>query len=187
MCLANLRPQKDHPTLLRAFARVVSEFPDAHLLLAGSGSDERYRRRLEELTTSLGLEGAVSFLGSREDVPALLDECDVGVLSSSSEGFPLALVEYGMARLSAIATRTGQCADILDEGDAGCLVDCGDDRGLADAMRGLLANPSTRAGLAKRLHDRVARHYGPEKVMGIVTAIYEKLLSEEGTLARGAR
>ena len=187
VCLANLRPQKDHPTLLRAFAAVAADFPDAHLLLAGGGSDEPYRRRLEDLADSLGLKNAVSFLGSRDDVPALLAACDVGVLSSSSEGFPLALVEYGLAGLPAIATRTGQCAEILDEGEAGRLVACRDAGGLADAMRGLLADAPTRARLGGRLEDRVTRLYGAEKVVPMVAAIYERLLSEAGSVARGAR
>ncbi len=83
VCVANFRPEKDHATLLSAMRIVARHNPKAHLLLLGNGSDPG------ELPPN------VTWLGSRSDVPAVLKACDVGVLSSRSEGMPLALLEYG--------------------------------------------------------------------------------------------
>lgn len=121
-CVANLRPQKDHPTLFAAMAMVATQRPDAHLLLLGGSVDAAYTEHLQRLIASNDLQSRVSWLGSHPNVPGVLKECSIGVLSSASEGLPLALLEYGMAGLPAVATRVGQNAEVLDHGSAGLLV-----------------------------------------------------------------
>ena len=116
LCLANLRPEKDHENVLRAMGRIVQEVPGAHLLLVGGSSDPARSAALEGLVRSLGLDSSVSFLGSRPDVPNILAACDVGVLGSSSEGLPLSLLEYGAAGLPAVATDVGECGHVMAEG-----------------------------------------------------------------------
>ena len=74
--------------------------------------------RVQERIQQHGLESHVFLLGSRSDVPSILSGCDIGVLSSASEGMPLALLEYGVAGLPTVATRVGQVPEILDEGRA---------------------------------------------------------------------
>lgn len=168
VCVANLRAQKDHLTLLRAFARI----PDAHLLLAGAEVEPAYAARVREEASSLG--DRVTFLGSRPDVPDLLRGCDVGVLSSASEGFPLSLLEYGRAGLAAVATRVGQCPEVLD--GAGILVPPGDPEALADALLALLRDPARRRELGERLRRRVREIYSPSAVMARLEAVYHTVL-----------
>src|SRR5690606_5381535 len=85
-CVANLRPQKDHTTLVEAFAQVVRDCPDAHLLLMGALQDADTVARLRQQIRDRGLEGSVSILGPRTDVASILAACDIGVLSSRHEG-----------------------------------------------------------------------------------------------------
>lgn len=168
VCVANLRAQKDHLTLLRAFRRV----PDAHLLLAGAEVEPAYAARVREEAASLG--GRVTFLGSRPDVPDLLRACDVGVLSSASEGFPLSLLEYGRAGLPAVATRVGQCPEVLD--GAGILVPPGDPAALAEAILALLRDPGRRQELGEHLERRVRERYSPSAVIERLEALYHTVL-----------
>ena len=159
VCVANLRPQKDHPTLLRAMELVARRAPVAHLLLVGAVGDPAYLEFVEGEIARRGLARNVSMLGQRMDIPAVLLACDIGVLGSASEGLPLALIEYGMSRLPAVATRVGQCPEVLLDGAAGVVVPPGSPEPMAEALLGLLASPSRRAELAARLHRRVREVY----------------------------
>ena len=105
-----------------------------------------------------GLGQHVSVLGVRNDVHDILRGCDIGILSSTSEGLPVALIEYGMVGLAAVATDVGQCAEVLDGGAAGVIVPPKDAGALARAVISLLANPAEARRLGERLRSRVARH-----------------------------
>lgn len=175
VCLANLRPQKDHATLLRAMAIVVRRIPDVHLLLIGGGTDGSYRTAVSDQIAREGLSGHVSLLGERLDVAAILGGCDIGVLSSESEGFPLALVEYGHAGLPVVATRVGQCADVLDNGTSGRLVDRHRPDQLADEMVSLLESAGRRRALGETLRRRVRERYGPGLILQQICGLYERV------------
>jgi glycosyltransferase involved in cell wall biosynthesis len=175
VCVANLRPEKDHLTLLRAMAQVIRQFPRAQLLLVGAGDPDRQQLLLAE-QRRLGLERNVACLGLRDDIPAILGACDIGVLSSASEGLPLALIEYGMAGLPAVATSVGQCAEVLDDGQAGLLAPPGQPAALADALLALLRSPDRRSALGERLRQRVRANYSAEAVVGQVCAMYDAVL-----------
>jgi glycosyltransferase involved in cell wall biosynthesis len=178
VCVANFRAQKDHPNLLRAFARVLRDEPGARLLLAGAEVEADYASRVREEAATFGGGGdRVVFLGSRPDVPALLRACDVGVLASVSEGFPLSLLEYGRAGLAVVATRVGQCAEVLDEGEAGLLVPPSDPDPLAWAVLALLRDPARRAVLGERLARRVRERYSAAAVMERLEAVYHRALT----------
>jgi glycosyltransferase involved in cell wall biosynthesis len=168
VCVANLRAQKDHLTLLRAIAHV----PEAHLLLAGADVEPAYAARVRSEAVALG--DRVTFLGSRSDIPDLLRGCDVGVLASASEGFPLSLLEYGRAGLAAVATRVGQCPEVLD--GAGILVPPGDPGALAEALLALLGDPARREELGERLCRRVRERYSASAVMERLEAVYHRVL-----------
>lgn len=181
VCVANFRAQKDHPNLIRAFSRVLRDEPGARLLLAGADVEPGYAARVREQAAGLGDGGdggeRVVFLGSRPDVPALLRGCDVGVLASASEGFPLSLLEYGRAGLAAVATRVGQCAEVLEEGEAGMLVPPGDPDPLAWAILALLRDPARRALLGERLARRVRERYSAASVLERLEAVYHRVLA----------
>lgn len=165
VCVANLRAQKDHPTLLRA----VEKVPEAHLLLVGADVEPAYAEKVRQAAGD-----RVTFLGSRSDVPALLRGCDIGVLSSAAEGFPLSLLEYGRAGLPAVATRVGQCPEVLD--GIGILVPPGDPGALAEAVASLLRDPDRRRELGARLKQRVRERYSASAVMERLEAVYHTVL-----------
>lgn len=176
VCVANFRPQKDHLTLLAAMCGLVKHVPDAHLLLVGAAADADCFARVRRTIGQYGLEDNVSVLGERRDVAAILRACDVGVLSSRSEGLPLALLEYGTARLPVVVTRVGQCPDVLEDGRLGLLVPPEDPDALAAALRELLDDPARRATLAERFHRRVSETYSAQAVMEQVCQVYDSIL-----------
>jgi glycosyltransferase involved in cell wall biosynthesis len=122
VCVANIRPQKDHFNLLEAMRLVKARRPFAHLLLVGDYADKPYCDSVLQHISTLGLSEQVTYLGARQDIGAILRNTDIGVLSSGSEGLPLALLEYGIAGLPAVSTNVGQCPEVLNDGAAGLLV-----------------------------------------------------------------
>jgi len=180
VCAANLRPQKDHPTLLAAMSIVVGQRPDAHLILLGGSSEAAYTEHLQRLMSSKDLQGHVSWLGSHPNVAAVLKECAVGVLSSASEGLPLALIEYGMAGLPAVATRVGQNAEVLENGQAGLLVPPAAPEALADALLSILNSADLGRRLSQRFSGWVRERYSARKRISEITELYEAVLSPIG-------
>jgi len=177
VAVANLRREKDHATLLDALARVVERVADAHALLVGAPAEPEVAREIDQQIAALGLAPHVTLLGTRSDVASVLRDCSVGVLSSRSEGFPLALLEYGSQGLAVVATEVGECAEIVDHGRAGRLVAAGDAEAMADALAGLLEDPVEAARLGQRLKDRVAEQYGPASVIRRIEHIYRLVMN----------
>jgi glycosyltransferase involved in cell wall biosynthesis len=177
VCVANFRPQKDHPTLLRAMTIVQRQVPGAHLLLIGDSADPAYVASIRAQISDLQLDPSVSYLGPRNDVASILRACDIGVLSSASEGLPLALLEYGNAGLAAVATTAGQCPEVLNHGDAGVLVPPGAPAELARALVALLNNEQNRLHFAARFQARVEEQYSPRRIMRRICDVYNTVLS----------
>lgn len=178
VCVANLRPQKDHFNLLAAMQHIIMREPRAHLLIIGGETDIDYARRIKETINDYKLQAHVSLLGQRQDVADILDQCDIGVLSSQSEGLPLSLLEYGTAGLAAVATDVGQCAEVLDEGRVGLLVPKQQPEQLADALITLLASSEKRHYYSRAFQQFVADNYSKEAIIQQITTIYDRLLQE---------
>lgn len=187
VCVANFRPQKDHPNLLRAMSLVTREVPGAHLLLVGDSAEPPYVATIRSQITQLGLDGAVTYMGPRSDVPAILRGCDIGVLSSASEGLPLALLEYGRAGLAAVATSVGQCPEVLDNGVAGMLVRPGSAEDLARALVRLLRDREERTQYASRFLRRIDDLYHPRRIMGRICDVYDTVLEGGQQVRRRGR
>jgi glycosyltransferase involved in cell wall biosynthesis len=181
VCVAHLRAQKDHMTLLRAVGLVKRRVPNAHLLVIGASEDPVYLEQMKKEIVRLDLKGNVSLLGERHDIPAILSGCDVGVLSSAFEGLPLALLEYGMAGLPAVATNVGQCSEMLDAGRAGLLVPPESPEPLAEALLSLLQSSQMREVFGQLLHDRVQAIYTQDAVLKQVCSLYDVLLPSPKT------
>jgi len=178
VCVANLRPQKDHLNLVRAMAIVCRRYPKAHLLLVGAAVDENYARLVRQEVIDLHLQKNITFLGQVAEVATVLPACDVGVLSSASEGLPLSLLEYGWAGIPAIATSVGQCPEVLDYGKAGILVEPASPEPLAAAIQFLLDSAEQRRENGHRLQQFVRRTFDPAAVMEQICRIYASVLTE---------
>ncbi|MDR4485226.1 MAG: glycosyltransferase [Nitrospirales bacterium] len=176
VCLANLRPIKDHLTLLRAMALITRQVSCAHLILIGSTSDTAYLESIQRLITKYQLEKHVSILGHRDNVMSILKSCNIGVLNSISEGFPMTLLEYGMASLPTVATKVGQCPEVLDYGRAGILVPPGSPTELAEALVKLLQSSGLREDLGKQLNHHVHEKFNQCQILEKFCLCYEMIV-----------
>lgn len=172
-CVARLSPEKDHATLLAAFAAFRRARPDAHLTLIGDGA---LRAALEQEAAKLGLGGAVTFAGTRRDVPALLAGFDVFALASRTEGISLTLLEAAAAGLPLVATRVGGNAEVLCDGETGLLVPPGAPAALAGALAALASRPD-REAMGRRGRARVVGLFGADRMARAYEALYAELLA----------
>lgn len=151
---------KQFSTLLSAFEELTRHI-DARLVLLGDGSR---KQKLVNQTKSTGIADDVDFVGLVPNPYKYMRRADLLAHSSRYEGFGLVLVEALACGTPVVATDCpGGPSDILDDGEYGKLVDVGDPRGLADAMRRTLADPPDPDRLLERARkydvDRVADQY----------------------------
>lgn len=169
LTVARLDPQKGHTYLLQAAALV----PEAVFALVGDGEQ---RAALEAQARSLGLQDRVLFLGHRADIPELLASCDLFVLPSLFEGFPLSVLEAMAAGKAVVTSDIGGTDEAVVHRETGLLVPPGDATALAAAIRTLLGDP----GLAKRFGEagqaKALREFSAGRVVRRVSEIYEELL-----------
>jgi glycosyltransferase involved in cell wall biosynthesis len=173
ICVANIRPQKDHMNLLSAFMKVIKTEPRAHLILVGDAPDFELLNEIKQFVDSNRLSESISLLGKRQDVHGIMRGCEIGVLSSKSEGLPVALLEYGLAGLAVVATDVGQCSEILDNGEAGILIPSQESDFLANGLISLLSNPEQRSSLARNLQRRVQEEFSESAFMDRLEGVYE--------------
>jgi glycosyltransferase involved in cell wall biosynthesis len=176
VCVAGMRPEKDLVNLVRAMKIVSKHVPGSHLLLIGPAKDSVYSEKVQDEIRNCGLEADISWLGERHDVGAVLRGCDIGVLSSASEGLPIALLEYGLAGLSAVCTNVGQCAEVMDDGRAGILVPAADSAALSEALISLLMSSERRRQLGELLASRVQERYSAKAALNAVEDVYAQVL-----------
>ena len=169
LCLANLRSQKDHLNLLTAYKLVLPQYPNVTLHLVGARQEAAYVQSLEDYVKSNELTG-VYFYGAQGNVLSLLRMADIGILSSRSEGLPVALLEYGMAGLPVVCTRVGQCPEVV--GDRGLLVPSQDPEALATGIRQLLEDQAMRDALAHKFQQHIKKTYSFEAVLPILLRMY---------------
>ena len=171
-----IRPEKALGNLLRAAALLAPEVRGLRVLVAGTGPSSEIEK-LERLVRDLRLEGSVSLLGRRADIPDVLAAADVAVLSSDREGRPLALMEYMAAGKAIVATRVGGVPELVENGVHGVLVPPRDVNALAMAIRELLGDPRRRAELGRRARARQQAELNFPAMVERVESLYQELAS----------
>ncbi|HEX8374262.1 MAG TPA: glycosyltransferase, partial [Geminicoccaceae bacterium] len=152
--VGRLHPQKDFPTLIRAFARIRALRP-ARLLVLGAPDPARdragYAAGLGELAAGLGVAGDVAFPGFAPNPLAYMARSAVFVLSSRHEGLPGVLIQAMACGCPVVSTDCPSGpAEILEGGRHGPLVPVGDDAEMARCILQALDGPPARAALRAR-------------------------------------
>jgi len=176
--VARWHPVKDHATLLRAAALLLSRLPHARFVLAGHGVDAA-NGDLRALIDALGITDRVFLLGERGDLAEVTAGFDVATSSSSSEAFSNVLGEAMSCGVPCVATDVGDSAAIV--ADAGITVPPRNPVALADAWEAILTAPDTRLAMGRAARDRVLRHYSLDAVAGEYARLYAETLSGRGS------
>ncbi|WP_397362236.1 glycosyltransferase [Olleya sp. R77988] len=173
VCLANLRPQKDHLNLLNAFKEVSCVHKDWTLHLVGQDFKDDYSNTIFNFIKENKLEQNVFLYGSCPDTSAILEQCTIGVLSSKSEGLPLALLEYGLVGLPTIATNVGDCNLVISNEDEGQLIASENSNTLKMAILDYIDKPEKTKVLAENFKEKVTNQFSKNSIINIITTIYK--------------
>lgn len=171
--VARFSRQKDHATLLRAVAMLGERGLHPPVLLAGGGKP-LHRKPLETLAAELGIGGAVQFPGVVRNVPELLMNHQLAVLSTHHEGMPLALIEGMAAGCAVVGSAVPGVREVIEHGADGLLVPEADPKALADALERVLRDPVLGARLGEAARRAATGKYGRE----LMNRRYEELLVE---------
>ena len=180
MCAA-FREEKRQVDMLEALARLRRQGVPARLLLAGDGP---MRTRIEACRDRLGLGGAVVLAGFQDDVRPAIAACDVMALTSHTETFPIATLEYMAMGKALVASDVGGLREQVDDGDNGLLYPAGDVSALAAAL-GRCAEPALRARLAGNALDTVHRRFGLERMVAHYEGLFGALAGAPAQAATG--
>lgn len=113
---ANFYPEKNHETLIKAFALLTKTKNDLYLLLAGDNSNFAKVNELKSLAFDFGLSpNKIRFIGSISDMPSYLNAVDICLLTSVSEGSPNALLEYIGYKKPIVVSRIPAIVEIVTE------------------------------------------------------------------------
>ena len=143
LSVGRLIPEKDFPTLLRAFALQPASLK-ARLIIVGEGPEQK---NIELLIKELGLDESVHLAGFDDNPWRWMASAQLFVLSSQAEGFPNALMEALVLGLPAIVTRYDDSAEYFRQHYGADLCGCGDEIMLAEKIRQHLESPHRRAYL----------------------------------------
>ena len=180
--VANLRPEKEHETLIASAAALVRSYPQLRFQIVGDGPR---RGELQDLAAARGLHQHVEFLGHCDDVPSLLASADAFVLPSRSEAFPNSVIEAMAAGLPVIANAVGGLLDLIDHARTGLLVTPSDPEALTTALRFLIENPTRAAAIGQAARAEMRQRYSFDRMVSAFEDLYVSSL--ERRLAAGTR
>ncbi|WP_282017786.1 glycosyltransferase family 4 protein [Salegentibacter mishustinae] len=158
ICIGNIRPQKDHLNLLRAFEIAAASNQMISLHLIGEDPGTSYAKVVLERIFSSTVADKIFFYGTQKNISKILEQANLGILSSRSEGMPLALLEYGMAALPVVCTNVGQIPEVVE--NAGILVDPNNSEELAQAILSLAENSEFCLRKGAELKSRISSRFG---------------------------
>lgn len=175
---------KDVKTFIRAVGVVAASLPCVRAqVIGGAEEDPEYARECEALVRALRLGDRVTFVGHR--VPAeVFPSLGVLMLTSISEGQPLALLEAFAAGVPCIATDVGACRELIEGrdaadralGSAGRVVPFADEAALAGAAIELLTSPELWCACQAAGLQRVRRYYDERFMLDAYRGLYRDAL-----------
>lgn len=157
--LANLRPQKNHDLLIEVAKKIKLDFPDWTFHLVGKDFEDDYSTLLKSKIASNNLTQTVFIYGACEDVEAILKKCDIGILTSVSEGLPVAILEYGYFKLPIIATNVGEISSVIKDDNSGFLVTSNDSEDFSKKLMQLMKDEDKRIAFAANLQKTIFENY----------------------------
>lgn len=165
VCLANLRAQKNHMMLLEVAALLKKSHRDWSFHLVGKDFEDEYSKSLKNEIVKRELSKSVYMYGSRDDVGAILQQSDIAIITSKSEGLPVALLEYGFYNKPVVSTAVGEITTVIRNNENGILIDSGASTAFYNAVVNLIDDSSKREILADALHQDVISNYSEKAVI----------------------
>ncbi|WP_276382034.1 glycosyltransferase [Flavobacterium sp. H4147] len=165
VCVANLRPQKNHKLLIETASIIRDKFPDWSFHLFGKDFKDSYSAQLFQKIKELKLKDSIFFYGSINNVGQVLKQCDIAVLPSLSEGLPLAVLEYGLYKLPVVATHVGEIKKVITSHHHGIITESDNLSEFSSAVERLITHVDERQAKGVNLHKFVELNYSEQSII----------------------
>ena len=180
--VVRIAPIKDIKTMIYSFVELKHSVPRARLHILGDVDDEEYSSECHALVNQLGVDD-LWFLGN-VDVHEYIKKLDFTILTSISEGQPLAVIEAMAAGRAVVATDVGSCRELLEGASGDKLGHCGictppmHPQALSDSMRRLCNDPELSGKMGETGRKRVQQSYTHDRMIKQYRAVYEELAGQ---------
>ncbi len=176
LCVARLVAVKNHELLLRACALLRSRGRKFRCVLVGEGA---LRGQLEALRAELDLKGIVEMAGAAAESEVIRhwQQAAIGVLTSVSEGMPIALMEAAACGVPVVATAVGGVPELVADGSTGLLVPTGDVSALAAALERLLVEPETAGVMGRAARHRAEEFFSVQRQVDALLSLWNEVLA----------
>jgi glycosyltransferase involved in cell wall biosynthesis len=165
ICLANLRAQKNHFLLIELANKIKIDHSDWTFHLVGKDFEDDYSKKIKKLITNYNLHNNVYVYDSVSDIENVLNQSQIGILTSNSEGLPVALLEYGLAKLPVITTNVGEVSNVIVNNENGFIVPTNDIELFLEKLNKLINNTELGISFGKELHFLIQNKYSKSAVL----------------------
>lgn len=170
VCLANLRNPKNHILLLESFFEINDKNWTLHLI--GKDYNDDYSEKLKNYILNNNLKNKIFLYNSRLDINHILKQAEIGVLCSILEGFPLAILEYGLANLAVISSDVGFCKEIIIDEKTGLLFSSNNKNNFKIKLIKMTKSESLRKKLSQNLNKLILENYSENSVIDLLLKYY---------------
>lgn len=175
--VAALREEKQLEVLIDAFALVHRRHPHTGLLFVGGGA---LLSQLQARAAERGIDGAVHFEPTRNDVERWLRAIDIFVLPSRTESFSNAVLEALGSGCAVVTSAVGGLPEMVRPETTGLLFPPGDTAALAAALERFIVEPGLRERLGSAAARMVAAEFTMDRTVARMEALYTSLLAGRG-------
>jgi len=167
---ARLNSIKNIQMMIRGLKLILQQIPDACLVIAGQGEEEKY---LKTLARELGIYDRVKFIGLRFDLPEIYPLFDVFLLTSFSEGISVTLLEAMANNIPVVVTDVTGNREVVVEGKTGYLVSVDDDQLLTQRVCDLLQNANLADRIKSAARERLEHEFALDGMMKKYQQLYQ--------------
>jgi glycosyltransferase involved in cell wall biosynthesis len=165
VCLANLRLQKDHFLLLDVARKLKLSHPEWTFHLVGKDFEDDYSQKIKDLIVAFDLEKNVFLYGTKNDITHIVKQSTIGILTSKSEGLPVALLEYGWYQKPVVVTAVGEIPSLVAHGKNGFLIVAQQESLFYEALVELIENELLQLEFGQALYRTVRNHHSETAVI----------------------
>ena len=165
LCLANLRHQKNHFMLLEVAEKMKNIHPDWTFHLVGNDLNDEYSRKIKQIIEEKHLAQNVFIYGTKNDTLHIIEQSDITVLTSNSEGLPVALIEYGLLSKPTITTNVGEIPLIITNSVNGYVVPIKDSEAFFQKLLTLVNDEALRMKMGQNLNATIKEQNSEEAVL----------------------
>jgi glycosyltransferase involved in cell wall biosynthesis len=183
LVVANFRPLKRIEDAVEGFARAAENNHDWHLIVAGEDSSELHAADLMQAGPAVKLADRVHFSGRIDNIAALANQADIGMLVSESEGLSNAIMEGMAGSLPMVCTDVGGNPELVVEGETGFLVDVGDVGAIAARLLRLMNDRTLREQMGEAGNNKIQNLCEMRRMISSYEALYSSVIQ----IANGTR